>query len=127
MKSIKLSLYCGAVYFFLMSIAHAVSFKFPGLFIYFNVPSYPYQDKIVSLLAFGWAMFFFTVAQNPLKNLIRTLLICGGTALLMLTYINLSTDFVSLAKNIDPHWFNIEIIALFAYWFWLIVCYRKIK
>ena len=33
--------------------------KIPGLFVYFNVNSFEYQNKIISLLAFGWAAFFF--------------------------------------------------------------------
>jgi len=110
-----------------MAAAHAAGFKAPGLFIYFNVPSYPYQDKIISLLAFGWAVFIFSAAQNPTRHSVRPVLLGGGAALLMLACINFSTDFSSLSKNIDPRWFGIETAALFAYWVWLVVCYFNIR
>ena len=127
MKSIKISLFCGAIYFLLMAIAHAIGLKMPGLFMYFNVPSYAYQDKIISLFAFGWAAFFFSVAANPSKNLIKSIILIGAVALIMLTFINISTDFSSLSEKINPNLFHIETGILFLYWIWLLLCYNKSK
>ncbi len=123
MKKLKFSLYCGAIYFFLMAIAHALGVKIPGLFIYFNVPSYVYQDKIISALAFGWAVSLFTAAQNLQRDLVKASIISGGAALSMLAYINVSTDFVSLSTSANPLWFHLEVAALFVYWIWLLLCY----
>ena len=127
MKSIKLPLLCGAIYFLLMSIAHAIGVKLPGLFIYFNVPSYTYQDRIISLLAFGWAAFFFAAATTLSRTLIKSILIVGFFALAMLTFINLSTDFISMSEKINPEWFHVEVLILFIYSIWLMLCYIRLK
>ena len=44
-------------YFLAMSVAHFTGFKVPLLFIYYDVPSEVYQDKIISFCAFAYAMF----------------------------------------------------------------------
>ncbi len=121
----KVSLFSGAVFFLLMAIAHAIGLKIPGLFIYFNVPSYGYQDKIISLLAFGWATFFFAAAVNQSKILIKSIILIGAIALCMLTFINISTDFASLSEKINPDLFHIETGILFLYWIWLLLSYNK--
>ncbi len=127
MKSMKLSLFCGAMFFLLIALAHAIGLKIPGLFIYFNVPSYSYQDKIISLLAFGWATFFFAAAVNQSKILIKSIILIGAIALSMLTFINISIDFASLSEKINPNLFHIETGILFFYWIWLLLSYNKIK
>jgi hypothetical protein len=53
------SLLGGAIYFFLITIAHIFGIKTPILFIYFNVPSYIYQDMIIAFLSFGVGMFLY--------------------------------------------------------------------
>jgi|ERR1035437_193341 hypothetical protein len=127
MKTIKILLFGGAMYFFLMAFVHAIGLKIPGLYIYFNVPSYPYQDKIISLLAFGWATFFFAVASNPVKRLVESILLSGAAAIIMLTYINLTTDFTGLSGAIHPKWFYLQAAALFVYWLLLFWHYNKTK
>ena len=127
MKSIKFPLFCGSIYFLLIAIAHAIGLKIPGLFIYFNVPSYAYQNKIISLLAFGWAAFFFTASITLSRPLIKSILIIGLAALAMLTCININTDFAALSEKINPNLFHIETGILLLYWIWLFWCYNKIK
>lgn len=127
MKLIKFSLFCGSIYFLLMAIAHAVRIKIPGLFIYFNVPSYAYQDRIISLFAFGSALFFFTAATTLSKTLIKSILIFGFIASATLTFINFSTDFISMSENINKIWFHMEVFILFLYSIWLLWCYNKLK
>ena len=127
MKTIKVSLFCGSVYFLLMAIAHAIGYKVPGLFIYFNVPSYPYQDKIISFLVFSWAIFYYMAFANPGKQIIKSILIVGAAAIVMLTIINISTDFKSFSRSIDPVFFHIQTGLLLFYWFWLLFLYNKVK
>jgi hypothetical protein len=55
---LKWLLLAGAIYFLLVALAHQLQFKIPGLYIYWDVPSFAYQDIIISALAFGWAAFF---------------------------------------------------------------------
>ena len=114
---LRLLLLAGGLYFALVSTAHLVGMKIPGLYIYFNVPSNAYQDRIISLLAFGWAVFFFTGAADPdNKALVRGILIAGAGAIAGLCGINLATDFESLSPDIDMPVFWLEIAVLVIYW-----------
>ncbi|MCI0512822.1 hypothetical protein L0128_06390 [candidate division KSB1 bacterium] len=127
MKSIKLPLFFGAGYFLFVAIAHATNLKIPGLFIYFNVPAYTYQDQIISFLAFGWSVCFFTAARTLAKALIEAIIFMGALALIMLFYINLNTDFAVFSTKINPSLFNLETGILLLYWIWLFRGYQKSK
>lgn len=122
-------LFTGSLYFFLVSIAHLVGLKVPILFIYYNVPSYAYQDKIISFLAFGWSIFLFTTFSNPLKNklLIRAILIAGAGAIIGLELINTYTDFESMATGINGNIFRLETLGLATYLTLLVIFYNKSK
>ncbi len=124
MKATKLPLLLGAALFLSMSIAHILAFKVPGLFIYFNIPSYEYQDKIISLLTFGWALIFLHAAYNPSKPLIRIILIMSIVALCVVFYINYSTNFSELSPGINTLWFHSYAILLATYWCWLALTYH---
>ncbi len=122
-RILKWSLFAGALYFFSVSIAHMLGFKVPVLFIYFNVPSHAYQDRIISFLAFGWAVFFFTAFTNPQKNstLVKAILVAGAGALIGVAMINSTTDFQALDPAINVTVFWLEAAGLFVYWLWLVV------
>ena len=119
-KLMKLSLISLSLYFLSIAIAHMTAFKVPLLFVYFNVPSNTYQDNIIAFLAFGWAVFFFTIAIDPLANLrfIKSILIAAAGAVAGLSYINLSTDFTALAPGIEvwPFWAQTLILLLISIW-----------
>jgi hypothetical protein len=68
------------VHFLVVSIVHMLGIKVPMLFVYFKVPSQVYQDRIISFLAFGWAVFFFTAFSDLQRQLVRTILISGAGA-----------------------------------------------
>jgi len=122
-RILKWSLFAGALYFFSVSIAHLLGLKIPVLFIYFNVPSYAYQDRIISFLAFGWAVFFFTAFTDPQKNsaLVKAILVAGAGALIGVGFINSTTDFQALDPAINVVVFWLEAAGLFVYWLWLVV------
>lgn len=124
-KILKISLLFGSIYFFFMAIAHISGKKIPGLFIYFNVPSYSYQDKIISALSFGWSIFFFSAFLSLSKTIIKAILAAGAVAVITLFFINYSADFKSLSTNININSFYIETTLLFIYWLWLLVWYNK--
>jgi hypothetical protein len=92
-KILKWSLLAGALYFFSVSVVHMLGIKVPVLFIYFNVPSYAYQDRIISFLAFGWSVFLFTAFTDPQKNsaLVKAILVAGAGALIGVSIINAAT------------------------------------
>jgi len=126
---LKLSLLSGAVYFFLVSAAHLSGLKIPGLYIYFDIPSYPYQDNIVAFLTLGWSIFFYTAFTDVLKNiaLVKAILIAGAAAIIVLSIINIKTDFQLLNSNVDINIIWLEIFILFVYWLWLVVFYFRLK
>ena len=126
---LKWSLLAGSVYFALVAVVHLLGVKIPGLFIYFNVPSFDYQNKIISFLSLGWSIFLYTAFLDPIKNidLIKAILWAGFGAILGLCIINLSTDFTVLSDKIDVLVFWWEVLCLGIYLTWLIFYYRKVK
>lgn len=116
----------GAVYFLAISAAHMFRIKVPLLFMYFNVPSYEYQDHIISFLTFGWSSFLFAASRDPKKNsdTVKAILIAGSGAVTGLHAINIMTDFRALAPNVRPTMFHAEagiltvyVAALFYFYF----------
>ncbi len=107
----------GAVYFLAVAIAHMLRIKIPLLFVYFDVSSYGYQDRIISFLSFGWSVFLFTASRDPLKNrgAVKAILIAGLGAIFGLTVINNVTDFHALSPEINPSVFGMETLGLSAY------------
>jgi O-antigen ligase len=126
---LKCLLLVGAVYFLAIAIVHMLRIKIPLLFVYYDVPSYGYQDRIISFLSFGWSVFLFTASVNPAKNreAVKAVLIAGFTGILGLNVINSTTDFHTLAPGIDPAVFKREVLVLSAYEAALIVCYFMAK
>ncbi len=117
-KALSPYLLAGAVYFFLVSAAHLASVKIPLLYVYFNVPSTPYQDTIISSLAFGWGFFFLTVRANVRGGDLRTVryLIWAGTgAVFGLAWVNVFTDFSYYVgqPNARYHWLEAAVLGLY--------------
>ncbi len=122
---LKWLLLCGAVYFLGVAAAHMLRIKVPLLFVYFSVPSYGYQDRIISFLAFGWSVFLFSTSLDPVKNrdAVRAILIAGVGAIFGLHVINAVTDFHALSPDIHPSVFRLESRALSVYVIALIIFY----
>jgi hypothetical protein len=107
---LKWLLLAGAVYFLGISVVHMLRIKMPFLFVYFSVPSYGYQDRIISFLAFGWSAFLFSASKDPVKNrdAVKAVLVAGVGALFGLHVINTVTDFSALSPSVHPLVFRIE-------------------
>lgn len=114
---LKWLLLVGAVYFLAIAVVHMLRMKIPLLFVYFDVPSYGYQDRIISFLSFGWSTFLFMAARDPIKNrdAVKAILISGLGAIFGLTVINSVTDFRALSPDINPSVFRIETLGLSVY------------
>ncbi len=121
------SLRAGAVYFAGISLAHTVGVKIPGLFIYFNVPSFPYQDHIIAFLAFGWAAFYFVASVNPVGNplAVRGVLIASAAAIAGLLRINILDELELMSPGVNLQHFWLQTIVLTAYVSWLFVFHLK--
>ena len=124
---LKWSLLAGATYFFAVAVVHMFGHKVPVLFVYFNVPSHAYQDRIISFLCFGWSVFLFTAFINPIKNLdlVKAILIAGAGAIAGLSVINITTDFRELSESIYVSLFWIETLGISIYLLWLIIFYFR--
>ena len=129
LQILRWSLFTGSIYFLLVAVFHMTGIKIPPFFIYFNVPSYAYQDRIISFLAFGWSVFLFTSFLNPIKNkmLIQAILIAGAVAVIGLEIINTYTDFQTFSSEINPIIFRLETLGLAIYLIWLVIFYNKSK
>jgi hypothetical protein len=126
---LRIALYAGAVYFLGISICHAFGWKIPVFYIYFDVVSMPYQDQIISLLAFGWSTFFYVAGRLlPAQTMpVRAILLSGAVALLSLARINFSTEFALLGTSgdVSAYWF--EVGALMLYLLLLLIFYRRLN
>lgn len=129
LRLMKWSLTLLSLYFCLIALAHLTATKVPLLFVFYNVPSYAYQDNIIAFMAFGWGVYVFTAARDPLANLplIRAILIAAVGAVCVLSYINLTTDFASLDPQITvlPFWLQTALLAVIT--IWLMVLFRAIQ
>lgn len=126
---LKILLFAGFIYFFLMAAAHFIRFKVAGLYIYFQVPSYAYQDKIISVLVMGWALFYLQAAMDPVRNLavVRTLIASGTLALIGLSINTVLLDSSLLNSVLQPVYIWIHLAALFTYLLALTYSYVKIS
>ena len=124
-RVLKWSLFAGGCYFLAVATAHMLGFKVPLLFVYFNVPSLVYQDRIISSLAFGWAVFFFSAFRDLQVQFIRAILIAGAGAIAGLATINLVTDFQAIAGSVNASYYWAQTAALFVYWLWLVIFHLR--
>ncbi len=122
---LKWLLLAGAVYFLAIAIVHMLRIKVPFLFVYYDLPSYGYQDRIISFLSFGWSAFLFMASVDPGKNMdaVRAILVAGIAAVLGLSVINRVTDFHKYSPDINALVFRKEALVLSTYVAALILFY----
>lgn len=129
-KLLSWSLLGGAIYCFLIIFAHVFGLKTPILFIYFNVPSYIYQDMIIAFLSFGFGMFLYAGYSSIKRNQIlitKYIIIAGIGVVLGLININAFTDFsffeneFSLTIKVSHFWS--ETVLVFIYVLWISILY----
>jgi len=117
----------GSIYFAAVAIVHQIGLKIPVFYIYFDVQSLEYQDRIISFLAFGWAVFFFSAYKLSIKNIevVRYLIIAGTAGVIGLILNNIRTNFEVLSSNTNIWFYWIGTFALFLYLLGLIIYYKK--
>jgi hypothetical protein len=126
---LKWLLLAGAVYFLAIAIVHMFRIKIPLLFVYYDLPSYGYQDRIISFLSFGWSVFLFMASADPMKNrdAVKAILIAGLASIFGLNIINNITNFQTLSPDARPAVFTIEVLGLSIYEAALILFYFLAK
>lgn len=108
---LKYALLAGVAYFCAMAVAHFIGLKYPLLFIYYDVPFYEYQDKIISFCAFTYACLFYAAA-NSKPTIPCALLALFGTVI-GLSAVNLSSalERVLNGRSTAAYWIQTALIA----------------
>jgi hypothetical protein len=93
-------------------------FKAPGLYFYFDIPSYPYQDKVISVLLFGMSMLFLSAADtvDERPDALLYILSALGAALVGFSAINLSREFQGLGPKTAAYWAAVAVSAAYTAW-----------
>ena len=127
---LKWSLFGGAVYFLLVAAAHLSGIKVPGLYIYFDISSHVYQDRIIALLSFGWCMFLFSgfrLTGAGQTRPVRYIIFAGISAIICLLLINNSGEIKEMATSESRWIYMLETMILFIYTIWLVILYIKCR
>ena len=114
----------GAVYFVCMALAHFFGLKVPVLFVYYDVPYYAYQDKIISFAVCAYVALFHAASEH--RSLALHAIIVLGVTVLGLSAVNLSEALTSVMREGQstlPYW--IQTVAIACYLLLLLVLYIK--
>lgn len=100
---------CG--YFLAMSAAHFTGFKVPMLFIYYDVPSEVYQDKIISFCAFSYAMFAIAALRS--RGAVVPFILAMAGVVVGLSLVNLSASLRNVIGDAATfmYWIQTALIA----------------
>ena len=118
---LRIGLWAGVGYFCCMAVAHFFGLKYPLLFVYYDVPFYAYQDKIISFAVVAYVCLFANAALN--RSAVPFALIALGVTVLGLSAVNVSTALAAVldGRSTGVYWLQTALIA--AYLVWLIVLY----
>ena len=127
---LKWSLLSGAAYFLLVAGTYFLGHKVPFLNIYYDLPSIPYEDKIISFSALGWSMFFVggysSTKRGSLRSVRYIVLACAG-AVGMLCFINFFGDLRAQYGSVNYFVYWVETGLLAVYTAWLAILYEIAK
>ncbi|MGO4712795.1 hypothetical protein [Bradyrhizobium sp. 2TAF24] len=122
-RILNVSLLAGVVYFCCMAVAHFTGFKVPVLFVYYDVPFYAYQDKIISFCAFTYACLFYAAAQH--RPTVPAALVAISVTVLGLSAVNISDALRSVLNGAPTTAYWIQTVMIAGYAVWLIVFYLR--
>lgn len=106
-----LALWAGVAYFCCMSVAHFVGLKYPLLFVYYDVPFYAYQDKIISFAVVAYICLFANAALC--RSAVPAALVALGVTVLGLSAVNASDALRSVldGRSTLPYWMQTGLLA----------------
>jgi hypothetical protein len=118
---LRLALWAGAAYFCCMAVAHFFGLKYPLLFVYYDVPFYAYQDKIISFAVVAYICLFVNAALDG--SAVPAAIVALGVTVLGLSAVNGSDALETVLDGRSPiaYWMQTGLIAL--YFILLIVLY----
>ncbi|MFM9035352.1 MAG: hypothetical protein ACKOQ4_13905 [Mycobacterium sp.] len=118
---LRIGLWAGVAYFCCMAVAHFYGLKYPLLFVYYDVPFYAYQDKIISFAVVAYVCLFVNAALN--RSAVPFALIALGVTVLGLSAVNVSAALAAVldGRSTGVYWLQTALIA--AYLVGLLVLY----
>ena len=123
---LRLALWVGVAYFCSMAVAHFVGLKYPLLFVYYDVPFYAYQDKIISFAVVAYVCLFANAALH--RSGVPAAILALGVTVLGLSAVNASDALGSVldGRSTRAYWLQTGFIAgYFALLLWLYVAAER--
>lgn len=114
------------VYFLAMAVAHYFGIKVPLLFVYYNVPFYAYQDKIISFAVLSYVGLFTVAAFN--RSVVPAALTVLATTILGLASVNMSSALqlvLAEGQSTSPYWLQAGLFAVL--WLFFLAMHLKNK
>ncbi len=122
-KALKLFLLAGAIYFFTVALVHFFGIKVPMLFVYYDVESTTYQDRIISVLSFLFSVFLYSGYKLANTEIVKYILFGGIIAIIGLASNNFFTRITF--RNNPIYWIEIGLLGLYV--IGLVIFYKKSK
>jgi hypothetical protein len=118
---LRLALWGGAAYFCCMAVAHFFGLKYPLLFVYYDVPFYAYQDRIISFAVVAYICLFVNAALH--RSAVPAAIVALGVTVLGLSAVNLSDalGMVLHGRSTVVYWMQTGLIA--TYFFFVVALY----
>jgi hypothetical protein len=115
---LRSSLWLGVAYFCCMAGAHFFGLKYPLLFVYYDVPFYAYQDKIISFAVVAYVCLFANAAMHRVA--VPAALAALGMTVAGLSAVNVSDALASVleGRSTFAYWLQTALIA--GYFVWLL-------
>ena len=110
---LRLALWAGVAYFCCMAVAHFFGLKYPLLFVYYDVPFYAYQDKIISFAVVAYICLFANAAVH--RNAVPAALVALGVTVLGLSAVNRSDALASVldGRSTLAYWMQTGLLAAY--------------
>jgi len=110
---LRLALRGGVAYFCCMAVAHFFGLKYPLLFVYYDVPFYAYQDKIISFAVVAYICLFANAASN--RSAVPAAIVALGVTVLGLSAVNASDALGSVldGRSTLAYWVQTGLIAAY--------------
>ena len=110
-KELNIALLLGAIYFYTVAVLHFIGFKIPMFFVYYDVESTLYQDRIISVLSFMFATFLFAGYKLNEMALVKYILFAGSIGVFGLGINNFLTRITF--RNNTIYWIEIGLLGLY--------------
>jgi hypothetical protein len=101
----------GVAYFCCMAVAHFWGLKYPLLFVYYDVPFYAYQDKIIAFAVVAYVCLFANAAMH--RTGVPAAVVALGVTVLGLSAVNLSDALAEVldGRSARAYWIQTALLA----------------